>query len=251
MSDLTPEEKQFLANARDAWEPSSTSKTAVRAAIVERLIAEPGFGADAPGPDAVASAQASGLDRVRDALRGPWGIGTGLVVVGLCAVGLYVRSGELATPRAPEPQVQAPAPSEPLPSPSPSPETISTARTVDSVSVDALPNAAPAAPVARVAAQTSASDAPASDTLAEELALLRSAQASLRARSPDDALATLAKHASRFPHGALREERMTLQVLALCDRGDVSRARALRDELVRVAPGSSHVQRLSTSCAAP
>jgi hypothetical protein len=245
VSDLSSEEKAFLESVRDAWEPSSASKEAVRAGIAERLRAEPDFGSNAPDPSAAAAPPASSLGRARRALGGPWAIGTGLVVAGLCAVGLYVRSVDAPAPRAPESIAPASSPPEtaaegPKPAEGPS----------ETVSVDALPNADRGAARSRPAAQPAGEPAP-SDTLAEELALLRSAQASLRAGAADQALATLSTHASRFPGGALREERMTLQVLALCDRGDVADAKALRNELARIAPSSSHVQRLSTSCAAP
>lgn len=127
------------------------------------------------------------------------------------------------------------------------------------VSVDALPDAPSPPRTGRVAQKGAAqprgadpapSSSSSNDLLGEEIALIRTAQGELRAGTPEDALATLSRHASRFPHGVLRDERMTLQALALCERGDVAAARALRRELARTSPGSSHLQRLSSSCAA-
>lgn len=71
--------------------------------------------------------------------------------------------------------------------------------------------------VAPIPVVAEAPHAPApSDSLAEELALLRSAQAALRSGDAARALAITAEHASRFPTGALAPERRALERRARC-----------------------------------
>lgn len=89
----------------------------------------------------------------------------------------------------------------------------------------------------------------ATDALLEETRLLRAAQLGLEARLPEAARQALDEHAARFPLGALREERLTLRVLLLCQTGDVAEARRARAELDRAFPTAFHASRLSTSCA--
>ena len=53
----------------------------------------------------------------------------------------------------------------------------------------------------------------------EEMRLLSLAYSFLRAGRPRDALAQLAEHAERFPHGKLAESRQVAHIIALCDSG--------------------------------
>ncbi|HSO32958.1 MAG TPA: hypothetical protein VLT33_10580 [Labilithrix sp.] len=235
MSKLSSKQQELLDAVRKDWGPGPAVTEAVRAAIPARIVAEPALGPAGPGPAAPAPL-----------LRGPFGIGFGVVVVGLCVAGaLWVRGSApapfVATPAAQPTTFALPAPG---PAPSADPQPVA-------VSLDSLPNAAAPLSPASAARPAASPSAPSNeDSLAEELALLRKAQAAQRAGDPNGALQTLTTHAARFPRGALREERMTLQVLALCDRGDVAEAVNAMAELAKIAPGSSHLHRLSTSCAA-
>jgi len=88
------------------------------------------------------------------------------------------------------------------------------------------------------------------DDLVEESRLLRAAQLDLQAHRAAAAQRSIEEHAQRFPMGVLREERLTLRVLALCEAGAVDAARRARAELDRSFPATSHASRLATSCAA-
>ena len=254
MSDLSPEELELLSTFREEWGPTKETKDAVRAAIPEALRTTPELPPDgdappgpSPDPSNAPPGSGGGLS------RGAWA-GAGLAAIGLCVVGLVWLRNDVPASSAPASVRDVPAanaaPSAPLaPSTAALTPLAQTAPQTEAVSLDSLPNAPPQNPSASHGAAQPAPAASA-DTLAEELALLRTAQNALRDGAPDDALAALSKHATRFPRGVLREERMTLQVLALCDRGDVTAARAARADLEKVAPGSSHLQRLSSSCAA-
>jgi hypothetical protein len=85
--------------------------------------------------------------------------------------------------------------------------------------------------------------------LAEETALLRKAQESLRAGQATVALHLLDDLAWKHPNGVLREERMVAQVLALCAANRSEEARAAADRLLMETPSSLSSDRVRRSCA--
>jgi hypothetical protein len=122
-------------------------------------------------------------------------------------------------------------------------------------STGASNSSAPRAPSAEAPAQHNRKRAPQSalarDTLAHELALLRTARAALDRGAAADALAALDLHTVRYPTGILRQERLLTRVLALCALGRQPEARASAQQLATIAPSSPHLARLRTSCAPP
>ncbi|AKU99834.1 hypothetical protein AKJ09_06498 [Labilithrix luteola] len=250
MSKLSPKERALFETARKGWGPSTSSANAARAGIDARLRRDPDAGREGPGPNGNASFTTSPSPG-RAFLRSPWG-----VVTGLAALSLFTIAGIRSLTSAHEAQTPSAAvdPSTVVLSERESPPSAPASTTV---SISALPDAFPDAPAdPKKTASTRTTNSPSSGAatrqpggIAEEVALVRAAQKSLRDGSPSDALVTLDSHAERFPRGALREERMTLQVLALCALGDLSKARRARAELEKLAPASSHLQRLD--CAAP
>ena len=247
MSELTPRERDILQTARQEWGPSGSVSPPPIAAIESRLAEKPWLGL--PVERLAPPQRKLAFGRL---------FGTTSAVVGVCAIALVgfavLTKSERAPERAPDTSGTPPAVVAPAPRVVDPPGTA-----VPSFAIDALPDAPPFAVAAsgpqnasRPAEQRrSAVEAPARrDVLGEEIALIRTAQGELRAGSPERALASLESHAARFPGGVLREERMTLQVLALCERAEVGRARAVMAELARMSPGSSHLERLSSSCAA-
>jgi hypothetical protein len=225
---------------KNDWGPSAGTVASVRAKVAQRIAADV-RGPDDSGPaPTVASPTSVGIG---------WKAVAGLVAIGLVGASfVWSRAGDpsASSTRAPTSSVATVA--TPAAGPVASPKTDEAP--TEAVSVDSLPDVPPP-PRARPGAVQPATSASAGDSLAEELVLLKAAQRSLRAGAPAEALTSLRLHATRFPQGVLREERMTLEVLALCDTGDTAGARAIRDRLAAEAPGSSHLNRLSTSCAAP
>jgi outer membrane protein assembly factor BamD (BamD/ComL family) len=73
--------------------------------------------------------------------------------------------------------------------------------------------------------------------------LLESAQDAL-ASSPESALSLAERHATRFPHGSLAQEREVIAIEALLrlGRGDAARVRA--DRFYRAFPRSAHRARI-------
>jgi hypothetical protein len=85
--------------------------------------------------------------------------------------------------------------------------------------------------------------------MAAEVALLREAQASVRAGNAVVALRKLDEFAAKYPDGVLRKERSAARVLALCAAGNVAEARAEALRFLREAPQSPVAGRVRASCA--
>jgi hypothetical protein len=83
------------------------------------------------------------------------------------------------------------------------------------------------------------------DRLAEEVALLSRATKALRAGRAAEALKALNEHQSKFPRGALSEERRAAKAEALCSLGNMNEGRA---ELNRLAPQSPAAARAKQVC---
>ncbi len=77
---------------------------------------------------------------------------------------------------------------------------------------------------------------PAPESLAEELSLIGAAQAALRRGDAPGALEAVEAHQTRFAHGALREERQAVQMIARCMLGERDDA-ALASYLEQAADG--------------
>lgn len=86
------------------------------------------------------------------------------------------------------------------------------------------------------------------DSLAAETALLRRAQAALSSGKPRSAFSILREHAQRFPEGVLAEERRALEVVALCDDGQVKRGRKQAKTFLAKHPGSALRERVAAAC---
>lgn len=107
-------------------------------------------------------------------------------------------------------------------------------------SVIAAPPGAPTTP--RRQAETS--------PLAESVRLLSGAQSALLARDPSRALGLLDAHDARFGlDGPMASEAAVQRVLALCQLGRVTEARAVAGSLRERSPDSPLVARLRRSCA--
>jgi TolA-binding protein len=110
-----------------------------------------------------------------------------------------------------------------------------------------LASATPQTPASGATAAVQ-SKKPATDTLAEEIALLRRAQAALRSGNASGALSLLDEHATRFPKGTLAHERLVTRVQALCKAGRIAQARGLYRAIAGGNPRSPHLAALRNSC---
>ena len=99
-------------------------------------------------------------------------------------------------------------------------------------------------PATPAAVGATASAAPTSSTLTEELALLDEARGGLARGDATGALATLDRYQQRFPRGTLALEAQVLRIDALWRRGDQASARQLAERFVEAHPSSPHSPRL-------
>ncbi|AKV00187.1 hypothetical protein AKJ09_06850 [Labilithrix luteola] len=252
MSKLSPEAAAILAAARKDLDASAEVVARVRSAVAARVEAEP-----------PASAVRSRTIWSNVARPGPI---VALALLGAVLATKVVASSSKTTPKA----IEAPSdmlaenarPSDPPSDDHPPSEPADPIPTFAVTSLPDRPLPTPErrgrpsephiAPPAATAPEIDKAKAPATttDDLLEESRLLRSAQVDLQAHRAGAALHSLEEHAARFPGGVLREERLTLRVLVLCESGDVDAARRARRELDRSFPATSHASRLANSCAA-
>jgi hypothetical protein len=142
------------------------------------------------------------------------------LAVGVAALG--ARMGE----RPPDVRAIAPV-SPPAPAIGPSPRP--------------LPPAVPASR-ARPSAPASVPAASGGDDLAEQSALLLAARRTLAAGNADHARQLLRRHARRWPHGALEQEREILLMDTLAASGDRAGARQRAERFLRRFGGSTLAQ---------
>jgi len=86
------------------------------------------------------------------------------------------------------------------------------------------------------------------DLLREETRELRTAQQALRAGDAERALSLLNEQDRTFQPGQLQEERSAARVLALCQSGQVDRARSEAVRFEQRWPKSALVARIRSSC---
>lgn len=85
--------------------------------------------------------------------------------------------------------------------------------------------------------------------LREEKKIISKAKEVLEAGNPSLAMKVLERHAARFPDGVLAQERAGLRILALCDLGEIERARAEAERFLERWPRASMAHRVRTACA--
>ena len=82
----------------------------------------------------------------------------------------------------------------------------------------------------------------------QEVALLSKAQAALSRGRPQEALEALSEHATRFPRGALTEERAATRARTLCALGRNQEAEAELKRIEKLNPASAYLARARESC---
>jgi hypothetical protein len=211
---LSDEGRRIVDEARAAYGPSDADRARVGAWL---------------SAHAGASAAAAGFLGGKGAVLGL----AALVVIGGASVG-YWRARTATRPRAPAAVAAAgarPAPAAPT---MPQPE-------------QAAPPTSPPVRANRSRSTAAAAREPGTD-VAGEIALLNDAQRALANGQPDRALALLERHARQFPRGSLTEERAAARIIALCDLGRVTAARAETAAFVRQFPSSPLGDRVRATC---
>jgi hypothetical protein len=89
---------------------------------------------------------------------------------------------------------------------------------------------------------------PSADTFADEAQLLQRIYAALKRDDPRAALRLVVEHRRRFPAGQLVQERLAVEVEALCRSNQTSRGRSKAAAFEAAYPGSTHLARVRTAC---
>ena len=260
MSELSAEAKTLILRVGTADGPSPADRARVKRRVVAGLA---GAGMVFGGGGTIASgaqAGATGLvvGKVKVASVALWlatGAGLGTVVSTPALVSAYRRAESTSPDVAMRAPAQTPAavnaaplnavPQDETPRPVPMTETPRAApvsEPVEKALTGALSERA-------VTERPRAVPSTAAASLAEETRLLQAAQRELAQKRTAAALALLDEHATKFPRGALAEERAGARVLALCDLGRAAEARSAAEAFVRASPQSPLVPRLRASCA--
>jgi hypothetical protein len=235
--------QDLFGRARAALVPPQGARERVAAALAAAALVP----AQGPAPTAppAASAAPGSVAATGAAASAAVKIGGGVLALALVVGAAWFASrGGPSAPAAQTSEAQpaetavAAASADPIPTAAPS---------VEPSSADAPPVAASSAPAQRAPASSASG---AGDSLAEELALIKRAQASMRSGDAAGALTLLDQHQHRFPRGALGPERSALRIQALCALGRGAEARTLFQRLEAASPSSPHLGSLKRSCPA-
>jgi hypothetical protein len=219
VSKLASEAQALIEAGRSALRPSSADRARVLEALQARMVVPDISAASGPSMAPVPAA-ASSLGWPSIALLAVGlGVGGGLLyqAFGSTDAEAPMLAAAVSAPAVTPPAALAPTAPEPALAP------------------------APAATEARAAASRRPSG-----RLAEEVEILSRAEKELHAGRFASALRVLDEHASKFPRGAMAQERVAARIHALCGAGRVAEANA---ELARLSPGSLHAGRAREACA--
>jgi hypothetical protein len=210
------------------------SRTAVRRAVAASVAA-------GISSAAVEAALASSAAAVAGSAAAGHGVVTALavwggagIVTGIAVTAATVTALKPAAPKAvPPPTLAAQPKRSPAAPAAAAPPFVQTPTQEPQTSTEAVPN--PAARTRRPG-------------VAEELRLLAEARAALRDGKPGRALVLTREHERRFGDGALAEEALATQILALCALGRHEQGRAGIFTLERIAPNSPQLPRVRSAC---
>ncbi len=257
MNELGPAARKLLDETRDADDPGVADARRVRAALFAKIGVTAGAGA---GAALIAKGAKAAPVVASGALGGATLVKIGLVVATLGIEGYFgLRAGTHPSSAPPVASISSVSSTSSSPSvvdstaaaklvaPSPSTSSETTAPVVPMP----LPVAASSAPVAVKSAPVIAPPgATGSTSIADEIALIRSAQQHLAAGDAAAALVELDEHAARFPHGAMAEEREGARLVAHCMLGDAGAV--ARAEKFLASHGESPIAvRVRSACGLP
>jgi hypothetical protein len=274
MSQLDPQAKDLIGLAREGEGPSEAERSRLRGAVLARVGAGVAILSAASGTASATTTAAGGSVALSFAK-----VVVAIALVGAVGAGGYVtvsghrtKAATITVPVSPPATapvtIAAPgpvvSPSPPLPGRAGSPRE-SSADTEEAHSEHTAP--APAAASSQILPATGADSTPLAPTktatrptttdqaavvpnrsLDEETRALRSAIADLRDGHAEGALAAIDAQESRFPGGALAEERAEARIVTLCALGRNDEAHADASRFLRAHPNSLLAGRVLASC---
>ncbi len=220
-SDLSAETQELLRQARGLEEMPSARRRKLKGAVLARV--------------AVASSTVLAVPAAASLFGAGAKVVVGFIVAASLGTGGYLALRHHA-PRAAQVAVAAPV-ATPVATP-----VLAEEAPVAAAAPFAL---APHRPVPHHAVHARVDDS--SDSIVAETSLLRDADRDLRADRPRDALALLARHHARFPHGVLAPERDAATLIARCELG--TEARRDVDGFLTTHVGSPLAARVRVACA--
>jgi hypothetical protein len=227
MTDLSPEARSIIEAGRDADGAGDLERARVRRELMAKIVAG---GAMLGASSAAAGGSTTGSLIVKILLP--------IVILGGGVAGTFAWRAHKRPAPVEQPALAA------APAPAVAPVIVPTVAPPPPPAAGPVRHAPPRH--ARVAARAEAS----TDRLAEETALLASANAQLRAGDSRRALNLLDDYDHRYPGGVLREEVLATRVIARCQIGlapDTASRRAA-DRFLRQHPTSPLASRVRSSC---
>jgi hypothetical protein len=182
----------------------------------------------------------------------------GLAVSGAIAGGAWAIAERDESP-LPEPAVAIATPAKETPSPAPpafveedpEPATGEDSSETTETSTSTAPSADVPATSERAIVRRTVNTEPSAETFADEAQLLQRIYAALKRDDPRAALRLVGEHRRRFPAGQLVQERLAVEVEALCRSNQTSRGRSKAAAFEAAYPGSTHLARVRTACDRP
>lgn len=255
--DDRPIDRSLIDAAMPGLTPSDAQRKRLRSAVLGALATS----AVTTGTAAGAQAAVGGAGATAATGVGGAAVGMGLgakVVVAALAIASVVGVAVAVRPTSAPPEAEETMPSEPAATAPRADDVADEARPAAPIEIAATPIEAPTevAPPSEPAPQpssppvarrpTPAAEAPSIATPEEpdpglaETMLLARARAALQRHDGAAAMQLLQEHASRFPSGELREERLALRVSTLCALGETDRAHREAASYLDAFPGSIH-----------
>ena len=239
MNDLSPQARALLQAARPYDEPNDDDQRRVRSSVLSRVGAGAAIGLAATVSTSTLAASTGTI------LGGTVAkLGIAMLLAGGLSTGAYFATHARSV--APQTAVETVkvAPPAALPANGEAAAAIQAPASIDDTAKTVAE--APAPPAARTAGKVRAPKV--SGDIEGEVRLLEEADADLRRGDAAGALARLGEHASKFPGGALRQEREGMNVVALCQAGRQAEGRAAADRFLSRSSKSALASRIRAAC---
>jgi hypothetical protein len=242
MNDLSPQAKALLRAARSFDDPSDDDHRRVRSSVLSRVGAGAAIGLAATMSTSTLAASTGAI------LTGTVAkIGMAVLLAGGLSTGAYFATHARSAPRPAMVETIKTAPQPTLPGMVPAAATDAPAAAID----DSTKSVEGESPAPRAARTKGHATPRAGGDIEGEVHLLEEADADLRRGDATGALARLGEHATKYPGGALRQERDGMNVVALCQAGRQTEGRAAAERFLSRGSKSALASRIRAACGIP
>jgi len=244
MNDLSPQAKALLRAARSFDEPSEDDHRRVRSSVLSRVGAGAAIGL-AAAVSTSSLAASTGAILSGTAAK----IGIAMLLAGGLSTGAYLATHERSAPPQAVVETVKAAPQPTLPSAVEASAAVEAPVAIDDAKAQVSETPTPQAARTTAAGKNRASRA--NGDIEGEVRLLEEADADLRHGDAAGALARLGEHATKYPGGALRQEREGMNVVALCQAGRQTEGRAAAERFLSRSSKSALASRIRAACGIP